>query len=200
MVVKADGSERCTASLAEAGEAEDRALVERAVGGDGGAFERLVEMHQRQVARTAYRLLGWRGEVEDVVQDVFAAALVSLKRFRWESTLRSWLTSLTVNRCRKERRRRMVRRMLWGRWGGGVRRSEQAADEAAMAGERLVRVRKAVRELAGRYREVVVLRYLEGMEINEIGKALGISRGAVEVRLHRGRGQLKETLAGLVEG
>jgi len=60
--------------------------------------------------------------------------------------------------------------------------------------ERAAAVRRAVAGLSARYREVVVLHYLEGMEIGEVGRTLGVSANAVAVRLHRARGMLRETL------
>jgi len=74
------------------------ALMER---GDDSAFEQLVGAYQDHVARTAYRLMGWSGETQDVVQEVFLAALKNLGRFRGRSSLSTWLTAITVNECRK---------------------------------------------------------------------------------------------------
>ena len=64
--------------------------------------------------------------------------------------------------------------------------------------ETFAAVRRAVRALPARYREVVVLRYLEEQSIDEVSRALGASKNAVEVRLHRARARLKDALADLV--
>lgn len=172
-------------------------LVARFCAGERGAFERIVAQHQGRVARLAWRLLGWRGEVEDVVQEVFVKALENLHKFRGESSLGTWLAALTINECRRMRRRRMMLRVFLGR----VKEEKEvaAADAGAMAGERGRLVREAVRGLGSKHREVVVLRYLEGMEIEEIARVLGVSRSAVEVRLHRARQELKDVLAGVMD-
>jgi RNA polymerase sigma-70 factor, ECF subfamily len=74
-----------------------------------------------------------------------------------------------------------------------------SADQASMDLEKLGQVRKIVKSLPARYREVVVLRYLEELPIETVAEALGLSRNTVEVRLHRARGRLRDRLAGLME-
>jgi RNA polymerase sigma-70 factor (ECF subfamily) len=65
--------------------------------------------------------------------------------------------------------------------------------------ETFSRVRRAVQALPQKYREVVVLRYLQGLEPDEVGELLGIRVNAVQVRLNRARTRLKEQLGDLFE-
>lgn len=173
-------------------------LLARLSQGDVGAFDVLVTQYQDRVAGLAWRLLGWRHDVEDVVQDVFLTVLQKLPQFRGESRLTTWLYRITVNRCRRERRKRLLRRTLWRRIpneaGHGV-----PTGQALEARERHARVRAAVGRLASRYQEVVVLRYLEELPVEEIGAILELGRNAVEVRLSRARNRLRGALADLVE-
>jgi len=162
-------------------------------------FERMVSDHRERVARLAYRLLGWRDEVEDVVQEVFLAALRNLGRFRADSTRSTWLTAITVNKCRSHLRRRLLRLRFFERSPQRVARPVGGAEEAALERESFEQVRRALQKLPARYREVVVLRYLEEMPIAEIAEVLGIFRNAVEVRLNRARARLRADLAVLVE-
>jgi RNA polymerase sigma factor (sigma-70 family) len=153
-------------------------------------FESLVCRHQAAVTRLAYRLLGWRHEaVEDVVQEVFLAALMHLDRFRGEAEVATWLTRITINCCRTLRRRNLVRL----RWLRRQRPTDTApaGDADADTGQR---VRDAVARLPARDREVIVLRYLEQLEIGEIARLLGTKHNAVEVRLHRARTKLRTLL------
>ncbi|MGE5608713.1 MAG: RNA polymerase sigma factor [Bacillota bacterium] len=200
MGVQADRSQRREGRRAEPLGGAERELLERARRGDREAFAGLIGRYEDRVARLAWRLLGWRGEVEDVVQEVFIAAMLNLRKFRGESSFGTWLMALTVNRCRREQRKRRLRWMLWGRWGKEVEGGEeQAADEPVLTQERSERVRRAVRGLPARYREVIVLRYIEQMSIEEIMGVLHLSRSAVEVRLHRGREQLREVLGEMMK-
>jgi len=179
---------------------EDKLLVERFARGDASAFDRIVAMHQGRVARLAYRLLGWPGDVDDVVQEVFLAALRGRRRFRGRASLSTWLTAITINKCRSHRRKRLLQlRLVAGSRAKGSQTPAAPADQQTTDRETLDRVRRAVRVLPARYREVVVLRYLEEMPVETVGEVLRISRNTVQVRLHRARGRLKELLAGLIE-
>lgn len=197
MTVKVDSCERTPAAPVR--DAADAALVRRYLGGERGAFAELLLIHEKRIARLVWRLLGWRGDVADVVQEVFIRCLENLARFRFESSFATWLTSIAVNECRRRNRRRWRWRAFWRRARREPISPHPAADASPLAAERSQRVRDAVRALAVKYREVIVLRYLEGLEVEEIGRALGLSRSAVDVNLHRARQQLRESLSGLIE-
>jgi len=156
-----------------------------------------------------HRLLGWPGEVDDVVQEVFLAALRGLPRFRNRSSLATWLTRITINECRSQQRRRrlwwlapsLALRALRGsaaRAEATEERTDEPADHPALEREKFERVRLAVGRLPARYREVVVLRYLEQMSIEEISEVLTTRRETLQVRLHRARSLLRESLGELV--
>jgi len=162
-------------------------------------FERIVAEHQERVGGLAYRLLGWRDEVEDVVQEVFLAVFQNLERFRGESRVSTWLTTITVNKCRSRLRKRFFGARFLARLREQVRSTaNEAADSPDSKQENFKRVHQALRRLPARYREVVVLHHLEGMPITEIADVLGKSRNTVEVRLHRARARLRESLAELL--
>ena len=180
---------------------EDLALVEQFRRGDDSAFDRIVERYSAEVAALAHNLLGWPRDVDDIVQEVFVAALLGLKSFRGDCSLRAWLFTITLNKCRTYHR---YRRMLHLR----VRAMDDAAaspstDEGAEKGvvdqETFALVRTAVRVLPPKYREVVVLRYLEGFETSDICRLLGISISAFNMRLNRARKRLRKHLTGLTE-
>lgn len=179
-------------------EREEDRLVARLARGDRTAFDALVADHQDRVSRLASRLLGWRADVDDVVQEVFLAAWKGLPRFEGRSSLATWLTRITVNECRSLRHR-------WGRLrlrtpsAQGGRAHEPAADGQMMDAETFDRVRGAVAALPVRYREVIVLHYLEQMPVKAVGELLGVSENAVAVRLHRARARLKGKLPDLMQ-
>ncbi len=112
----------------------DRALARRLARGEAGSFEELVELHGDAVTRTARGLLGWRGDVDDVVQDVFVAALEKSPRFRGHCSLRTWLTVIALNRCRTYQRRQRIWRRLSRAFGGRAADSP-AADSAGLEDE-----------------------------------------------------------------
>jgi RNA polymerase sigma-70 factor (ECF subfamily) len=178
-----------------------------ALAGDGGyelrepaaaaSFEQLVALHEPRVRRLAHRLLGWRGggDVDDVVQEVFLVLLNKLDCFRGESSLATWLTRVTINRCRTHQRTRWLRLRLHR--PPHFSEAGPPADQHAVRDEVNARVRSAVAALGARDREVIVLFYLEELPSSDIAALLGISSGAVDVRLHRARRRLKEKLGDL---
>ncbi len=180
--------------------ADERGLVGRCRRGELLASAQLVARYQDRVAGLAYRLLGWRGDIEDVVQDVFVSVLQNLPRFRGECRFTTWLYRITASECRRARRKRLLRMKFWRPDPPAARRAA-GVGEANPAGQREIseRVRAAVRGLPRRYREVVVLRHLEDLPIAEIGQILGLRPNAVEVRLSRARTQLQTGLADLLE-
>jgi RNA polymerase sigma factor (sigma-70 family) len=179
---------------------EELALVERFRRGDDSAFDRIVEQHSAEIAALANRLLGWPGDVDDVVQEVFIAALMGLKKFRAECRLRTWLFTITVNKCRRHRFRRLRRlRPVAMEAAEALESRDRRGDEAAMDQETFVRVRRAVQALPRKYREIVALKYLQGLEAEEICELLRITVNAMQVRLSRARKRLTEQLEGLLE-
>ena len=173
-------------------EVDEDSLARRFAAGDAGAFDAVVAMHRARVTRLAYRLLGWRDDVEDVVQEVFLSVFNQLGRFKGESKLGTWLTVITINKCRTHRRRWFVRWRAMRRRREGTRPGEAPpADEGARRDETSAQVRLAVQKLRPRDREVIVLHYLEQHELGEMARLLGVSQNAVEVRLHRARKRLK---------
>jgi RNA polymerase sigma-70 factor (ECF subfamily) len=180
---------------AEADALSDRALMAACAKAEPGAMEQLVARYQRQVARLAERLLGWPEDVDDVVQEVFLRVLEQARRFRGESQVGTWITAITLNRCRTLRRRMQLRLRNMRRMREEPAAAAEPADAGAQVIEQRLRVRLAVSRLARRDREVIVLHYLEEQPIDELVAALGISRNAVEVRLHRARKKLQVLLS-----
>jgi RNA polymerase sigma-70 factor (ECF subfamily) len=174
---------------------DEASFAGRLARGDAEAFDQLVALYQPRVARLAQRLLGWNGDIDDVVQDVFLTAWNKVGNFRRESSLWTWLTVITLNQCRSRIRRRSLLQRLPFRL---VRReAHPPADRSSIRQETDQRVREAVAALKPKERELIVLHYLEHRPAAELAELVGVSRNTVEVRLHRARQRLKETLADL---
>ena len=187
-------------SLQKKSPCEERQLATRFVAGERAAAEEVVARYGPRITRLVRRMLSWRTDVDDVVQDTFVAALAARKQFRSNSRLETWLVRIAVNRCRAFHRRRLLRDKLFAAWR--ERRTENVgggAEESARTGEQVTAVRAAVVGLSPKYREVVVLFYLEEKTAQETADALGLKRNTVEVRLSRARKMLAEALAGLAD-
>ena len=159
------------------------------------AWDTIIHEHGPAVWRTAYRLLGNRGDADECMQEVFVAAVVVSRR----ETVRNWpalLHKLSVLRGVDHLRRR-ARDVL--RNDDGSRLSQAASrdvapDVAAQNGELTARLRWALARLSSRDAEVVCLRYMNEMSYEEISQELNISVRHVGVILSRAREKLRELL------
>ena len=166
------------------GDAEDEvALVLAARGGDRGAFGMLYERYGRMVHGVLLARVP-RGQVEDLVQDVFLAALRRLHSLRDPARFGGWLAIIARNRATDYHRRTRETVELPEDLSGAVNDAEKEA----------LAVLEMLRKLPEAYRETLVLRLVEGMTGPEIAARTGMTEGSVRVNLHRGMKLLKETL------
>jgi RNA polymerase sigma factor (sigma-70 family) len=178
---------------------DDELLVRQFSQGDESVFDRIVEGYSVDIAVLANRLLGWPGEVEDIVQDVFLAAFLGLKKFRCECSLKSWLFAITINKCRSCRYKQMLYLRFFSRAAAKSSVTPACAEgKPPIDDETFHKVRFAVQALPLKYREPVVLRYLQELSTDEITRILGISKSALQVRLSRARERLRNDLAELI--
>ncbi len=173
---------------------DDELLVEQFSRGDESAFDKIVEQYSADIAMFANRLLGWPGDVDDVMQEIFIAAFLGLKKFRFECSLKTWLFTIAINKCRTYRYKRMLRLQMFEKATVEHKTHNTPSDI-----ETSDRVRRVVASLPAKYREPIVLKYLQELPTVEISRILGISRNALHVRLSRARERLKEKLTELKE-
>lgn len=176
---------------------DERALVERAAGGDPAALSQLVQTHRPTVLRTARHLLGDPDSAEDLTQDVFVRLQSSLVGFRHEAELSTWLYRVTLNLCRDHLKKRRWRNVDWD----DVRPTSAHALAVEDDPNRAVdaeRARKAVREaiakLPDEQRSVVVLRYISDLPYSEIARITATPPGTVASRIFRALERLGQEL------
>lgn len=165
----------------------DRSVESRASPRD--SLERLLATNHVRIARLAVGMGVPRGDVDDLVQDVFVEVLRGLGGFRGESSEETWVRSIAIRRIRRYFRWRWVRRILKPMDPTVIATPDERIDD-----ETGQLTREAVALLPEHYREVIVLRYFEECSIEEVGETLGIARSAVDMRLSRARGMLRTLL------
>lgn len=171
----------------------DAALVERARGGEAGAFEALVRRHLSAAYAVALAQLGHEADAEDAAQDAFVTALERLEECRTPERFGSWLCSIVRNRARDRRRWRAVRDALPLETADA--RPDRADPHAdAEQGELRADLLAALGTLPETQREVVLLFDVEGWSHREIAARLGITEGSARVQLHNARRSLRSRL------
>jgi RNA polymerase sigma factor (sigma-70 family) len=179
----------------------DSDLVAATLARDRAAFGTLIDRHRPRTVAVARRLLRDPVEAEDVVQEALLQAFLALGALREPARFGAWLAGIAANLA-KMRLRAPARRMLSLEDLTGGRRvprqllaaPDPSPEQAAEARELLGLVRAAIDLLPEGQRAVVLLHYLDGLSCQEIAALLGRSTGAVRVRLHRARAELRERL------
>lgn len=180
------------------------ALIKDAQKGDLEAFNQLVISYQDRVFSLSLRILGDEDTAEDITQDAFLAAYHSLPRFRGGS-FRGWLYRIATNACLDEIRRRKRRPMM------SLDEGEEANENSLLPydyqGFSILpekeyeryeieqAVQKALNQLGGDQRAVVVLVDLNDLDYLEAAQILGVPLGTVKSRLARARLQLHHLLS-----
>ncbi|HEX8181286.1 MAG TPA: sigma-70 family RNA polymerase sigma factor [Pyrinomonadaceae bacterium] len=197
------------AAPADASAQTEVTFLDRLRAGDAAAFDFLVRERSPDIYALLYRLTEDVEEARDLTQETFLQAFRAVQHFRGDADLRTWLYRIAVNQARNRWR-------WWRRRRRNVTVSLDATDEtheqplaaqladersvnpeqAALARERERMLTQALRSLSRVYREVVVLRDVEGLSYEEVAATLEISVGTVKSRLSRGRGELRRRLEG----
>ena len=174
--------------------------------GDTEAFTELVERHQKKMLNIAYRMLGDYDEACDVIREAFLAAYKSIKKFKAEAKFSTWFYRIVVNftKNRLKQRQSLARHesasMDESADGqGGCAACLSAASTGNPAEfleqrEREAHVQKCITTLDVEYREVLVMRDIQGFSYEEIRDILQIPEGTVKSRLSRARNALKDCL------
>lgn len=172
----------------------DERLITAARQGDNQAFKGLVRRYESRVAATAIGMLGKCPEAEDVGQETFIRFYKSLKRFRGESSVGTYLTRIAINLSLNELRRRKRRSFIFFHKPleevydiANARASNQDVEDREL-------VQQAIQKLDLKFRSVVVLRLIDGYSTEETAQILNVPVGTVLSRLSRAQKKLKELL------
>jgi RNA polymerase sigma-70 factor, ECF subfamily len=172
----------------------DAELVGRAQRGELAAFEQLVERHRDVVFRVAARVVG-PDEAEDVSQDAFLRAFNRLDRFRGEGVFRSWLLQIAHNAALTAIGRRHPEPVEEiEQLDTEPREAERSPASRLESSERRGRLEGKIRLLRPEHRAVLVLRDVEGLSYEEVGRVTEMPIGSVKGRLHRAREELIDLL------
>jgi len=181
-------------------------VIEGCKAGDRKAFEKIVLFYQKRVLNYAYRMLGNMEEAKELAQEVFVSVFESIAELREVAKFDAWLKQVALNHCRN-RWKYLKRRHYFSTDSvddpietedGEMAKSFADPSDPPDTVYEKKRVQEWVQEgllqLKEDQRELVVLRDLQGLSYDEIGKALNLAEGTVKSRLHRARMDLKEIL------
>ncbi|MFI4874891.1 MAG: RNA polymerase sigma factor [Blastopirellula sp. JB062] len=155
----------------------------------------IIAEHEQWLRAVLYARLRNRDDVEDAYQETLAAAISGVDKLRNRDRVGPWLYQIAIRQALLLRRKQ----------GRRQRKIEQFAQQAGapverdplgwlLASERQKQVRDALAELPQRDAEILLLKYMEDWSYQQIADRIGASHSAVEARLHRARGRLRDKL------
>jgi len=185
---------------------DDRTLLTRAQGGDISAFEELVARHEEKVYGLALRMTRSEADAAEITQDTFLSAYQHLAEFRGEAAFGSWVHRIAANNALMRLRRQRVLDVVTEDLAGpestdrGSLAEVPETDWSRRADDKILdeelgrAIQEATDALPEGYREVFLLKDVEGLSYEEISEMVGISVPAVKSRLHRARLALREAI------
>jgi RNA polymerase sigma-70 factor, ECF subfamily len=167
---------------------DDLAAIEKCLKGEKDAFRYLVERYQAQAVGHSYAILANREDALDATQEAFIDAFQSLKNFDRTRRFYPWFYVLLRNRCYKMFAKKRATE--------NIEDAEIFAPQSDVSNEERIELENALRSLSKEDREIINLKYLDGLSYDEIAEYLEIPRGTVMSRLFYARKQLQAKLTG----
>ena len=179
-------------------ESDDATLITASLTGDKTAFSEIVNRYSNMVARTVKGMIGDNASAEDVGQEVFIKLYYSLKHFRGDSKLSTYIhriaVNLTLNELKKNKRSNAP---TTDSDLESLKVTQISGDDQISRNETKELVDKALQMLEPKYRAVIVMRMLQGYDTKETAEALGLPMGTVLSRLSRAQEQMRKILGKL---
>lgn len=166
---------------------EDNEFVARAIAGDMGAFDVLVEQYQKPVYNLAYRMLSNAADAEDAAQETFLRAYAGLKGYEPSRKFGTWLLSITSHWCIDRLRRKKVVSLEFLQDFSLIGGMTDGPERVAVERENEREVQRWLAALPEAYRLIVVLRYWHDLSYNEISEVTNLPLSTVRMRLFRAR-------------
>jgi RNA polymerase sigma-70 factor (ECF subfamily) len=163
----------------------ERKLVEAAVGGDIESFGKLCQRYYPAMAAVGYSVLGDHQLAEDAAQESFARALVNLRKLKKQTRFAPWLAAI----CRNVAKDMVATK---DRQISSKDLSQAARNNNHDENNRLIR--RAIEQLPVSAKELMVLRYYNGLSYEQIGSVLDISKGTINGRITRAKRKMAQYL------
>lgn len=168
-------------------------MIDRARGGDTGAFAEIYDLHSDQVYRYVLYRLREPADAEDVTSEVFTRAFANIHRYKWQGkSFLAWLYTIARNAItdRRRRDRPMVDiEQAWGLAAGGP-----TAHDRAVLGENVVALKAAITKLIDEQKAVLSMRFVEDLSSAQVAKRLGKNEGAIRALQFRALARLRKML------
>lgn len=172
----------------------DNVLIELTLGGRQECFGALMDRHMGCVRRRIHGLIRNSSDAEDVAQEVQLKVWMNLFSFRFDSSFRTWMVRIAINESLQWHRRAKRRLQGDAEELDGLTASAESAFQAYAREEAANAVRRAIRQLPTKFRQIVLLRDIGELSIKEAARSLNASPQSIKTRLFRARRMLAKAL------
>lgn len=183
--------------MVEQNQIQEYKLIEASLAGDVSSFETLVQTYQSHIYNIARRYFD-QEDAEDMTQEILIKLYLGLSSFRQESSFKTFVYSVAINRCHDELRRRQLRKSVLSAVtiDEGLEVSDKSfnPEHVFEANERRERIEEAIKQLPEQNRQAIILREIMGYSYDEISEMENCPVGTVKSRIKRGREHLKQYL------
>ncbi len=162
-------------------------------------FEKFVEEYSDRIFNLMYWKVGHYEDARDLTSEVLFKVYKNLPKFRGQSSLYTWAYRIALNHANRFLLRRKIRRFISFDELKSEPVEESNEYESVERNELRKIVRKAIQELPNKYKDIVILRYLENRSYEDISDILELPIGTVKSRLNRAREKLANKLRGVVQ-
>lgn len=171
----------------------EQEIIERVLQGDKQAFGEIIDSYKVRVFSLLRKMLGHTTETQDIAQEIFIKAYSHLQEYKPGRSFSAWLYRIAVNRCVDELRKRKRTPSISGIEFELVQK--ETPETVYLQKEREMALGERILALDKEYRTVFILRYFQFLSYQEIGERLAIPVSTVQMRLHRARKKLRETMS-----
>jgi len=182
-------------------DSEDIQIIDKVLAGDIEAFSMIIRKYQDKAFNYVYSQIKDYDEAMDITQEIFIMTMEALRSFRRESKFSTWFYSIMVNYCKNYRKKNNRYNLVPINSSRGddeydlqLPDERENPEEEVILQDSLRIVKEEIGNLPDDYREILLLRDIQGLSYNEIAEIEGISLSNVKVRIHRGREFLKNRL------
>ena len=166
----------------------DKTLIMEFLDGNVESFNTLILQHEGWVHGMILQVVRHKEDTEDLCQDIFVKVYFKLKRFRFESTFKTWLYRIVINSINNYFRKQKL--LTW--FGQDLK--EELATEEHYNSTKKNTIYKMTYQLPKTQRNIVLLRIYQDLPFNTIGSILSISENSAKVSFYKAKENLKEYL------
>jgi RNA polymerase sigma factor (sigma-70 family) len=186
-----------TRNKAIIGNLSDKQIIDEIRNGNIEMYRILIKKYNQRLYRTALSFNISNDDCDDILQQTYIRAFEKLHQFQGEALFSTWLTKILINEClmlkRKEKNELGRKENL--KLVTSSNALHQTPEYNFMQNELKIILEKEINILPEKYRQVFLLREVEGMSVKETSQLLGVTETNIKIRLHRAKSLLKESLS-----